>query len=87
MSNYPKPDSPTLVDIYRRASLIKQNDERIIRALKSGKLVMPYYSPRGQEIIPSALSVNLTDDDYVCTIYRGIHDMLSKGYPLKELWA
>ena len=87
MSNYPKPDSPTLVDIYRRASLIKQNDERIIRALKSGKLVMPYYSPRGQEIIPSALSVNLTDDDYVCTIYRGIHDMLAKGYPLKDLWA
>ncbi|UZW57068.1 thiamine pyrophosphate-dependent dehydrogenase E1 component subunit alpha [Sphingobium sp. JS3065] len=87
MSNYPKPDGATLVDIYRRASLIKQNDERTIRALKAGKLVMPYYSGRGQEIIPSALSVNLTDEDYISTIYRGIHDMLAKGYPLKELWA
>jgi TPP-dependent pyruvate/acetoin dehydrogenase alpha subunit len=87
MSNYPRPDGPALVEIYRRVSLIKQNDERTIRALKSGKLVMPYYSGRGQEIIPSALSVNLTDDDYICTIYRGIHDMLAKGYPLKELWA
>jgi TPP-dependent pyruvate/acetoin dehydrogenase alpha subunit len=87
LSNYPKPDGATLVDIYRRASLIKQNDERTIRALKAGKLVMPYYSGRGQEIIPSALSVNLTDEDYISTIYRGIHDMLAKGYPLKELWA
>jgi TPP-dependent pyruvate/acetoin dehydrogenase alpha subunit len=48
---------------------------------------MPYYSPRGQEIIPAALAVNLRDDDYLCTIYRGIHDMLAKGLPLNDLWA
>ena len=35
----------------------------------------------------SALSVSLTDEDYVCTIYRGIHDMLAKGFPLRDLWA
>jgi len=29
----------------------------------------------------------LRDDDTLCTIYRGIHDMLGKGFPLKELWA
>jgi pyruvate dehydrogenase E1 component alpha subunit len=29
----------------------------------------------------------LRDDDTICTIYRGIHDMLGKGFPLKELWA
>ncbi|MBW8911834.1 MAG: thiamine pyrophosphate-dependent dehydrogenase E1 component subunit alpha, partial [Sphingomonas sp.] len=49
--------------------------------------IMPYYSPRGQEIIPSAISVSLDDDDYICTIYRGIHDMLAKGFPLDEMWA
>jgi pyruvate dehydrogenase E1 component alpha subunit len=29
----------------------------------------------------------LRDDDTLCTIYRGIHDMLGKGFPLRELWA
>ncbi|MGK2908237.1 MAG: thiamine pyrophosphate-dependent dehydrogenase E1 component subunit alpha [Sphingobium sp.] len=87
MSNYPIPDASTLLEIYKKATLIKQNDERIIKQMMAGKLVMPYYSPRGQEIIPSALSVSLTDDDYICTIYRGIHDMLAKGFPLNELWA
>ncbi|MEO0030462.1 MAG: hypothetical protein RIS94_220 [Pseudomonadota bacterium] len=87
MSNYPKPDAATLLEIYKKAALIKQNDERIIKQMMAGKLVMPYYSPRGQEIIPSAISVSLQDDDYICTIYRGIHDMLAKGFPLGELWA
>ena len=86
-SNYPKPDDATLLEIFRKAALIKLNDERIIKQMMAGKLVMPYYSPRGQEIIPSAVSVNLEDDDYICTIYRGIHDMLAKGFPLGELWA
>jgi pyruvate dehydrogenase E1 component alpha subunit len=83
----PKPDTKTLVAIYRRATLIKQNDERFRSVIKSGKLVMPYYSPRGQEIIPSATSVHLDDEDTICTIYRGIHDMLAKGVPPKRLWA
>ncbi len=87
MNNSPKPDSATLVEIYRRADLIKQNDEKVIREIKAGRLVTPYYSPRGQEIVPSALSVSLTDEDYICTIYRGTHDMLAKGFPLPELWG
>lgn len=87
MSNWPKPDAATLLEIYRKATLIKQNDEHVIKQMMAGKLVMPYYSPRGQEIIPSAISVSLDDDDYICTIYRGIHDMLAKGFPLGELWA
>ena len=81
------PDAATLVEMYRRATLIKQNDERTCKVVKSGRLIMPYYSPRGQEIIPSAISVNLTDADFICTIYRGIHDMLAKGLPLRDLWA
>jgi acetoin:2,6-dichlorophenolindophenol oxidoreductase subunit alpha len=76
-----------LVDIYRRMSLIKQNDERFLSTIKAGKIVAPYYSPRGQEAIPSAVSVNLANEDYICTIYRGFHDMLAKGIPVKLLWA
>jgi len=81
------PGGDTLVEIYRRSTLIKQNDERFRSVIKSGKLVMPYYSPRGQEIIPAATSVHLSDEDTICTIYRGIHDMLAKGVPPKRLWA
>jgi TPP-dependent pyruvate/acetoin dehydrogenase alpha subunit len=87
MKNTDSPSRDILVDIYRRATLIKQNDERFRSAIKSGKLAMVYYSPRGQEIIPSAVSVNLTNRDYIVTIYRGIHDMLAKGVPVKLLWA
>jgi acetoin:2,6-dichlorophenolindophenol oxidoreductase subunit alpha len=75
------------VDIYRRMTLIKQNDERFRSVIKAGRIVAPYYSPRGQECIPAAISVNLDDGDYICTIYRGIHDMLAKGVPVRELWA
>jgi acetoin:2,6-dichlorophenolindophenol oxidoreductase subunit alpha len=80
-------DKAILVDIYRRMSLIQRSDDRFRAVIKSGKIVAPYYSPRGQEVIPSAISVNLTDDDTICTIYRGIHDMLAKGVPSKLLWA
>ena len=45
---------------------------------------MVYYSPHGQEIIPFAISVNLTNEDYICTIYRGVHDMLAKGVPVRS---
>jgi len=85
--NTSMPDAATLTEIYRRMTLIKQNDERFRAVIKSGKIVAPYYSPRGQETIPAAVSVLLTDRDYVCTIYRNVHDMLAKGVPMRELWA
>jgi pyruvate dehydrogenase E1 component alpha subunit len=81
------PDGATQVEIFRRMALLKANDERSRKVIMTGKLIMPYYSYRGQECIPAAMSVNLTDQDYLCTIYRGIHDSLAKGMPLKELWA
>jgi len=81
------PDSKTLVAIFQKMALIKFNDDRFISMLKAGKLVMPYYSARGQECIPAAISVQLTRQDYLVTIYRGIHDMLAKGVPAKLIWA
>lgn len=86
-ANVAVPDKETQLDIYRRMNLIMQNDEASRKVIRSGRLMMPYYSPRGQEVIPSALSVNLNKDDAICTIYRGIHDMLAKGVPLRLLWA
>lgn len=87
MKQFEQPDRHTLVEMYRKMSQIKQNDERFRSVIKSGKLVMPYYSPRGQEVIPSAVSAHLSAEDYICTIYRGIHDMLAKGVPPNLLWA
>jgi acetoin:2,6-dichlorophenolindophenol oxidoreductase subunit alpha len=82
-----EPDAPILVEIYRRVALIHQNDARVRSALKSGKFAASYYSPRGQEIVPAAVSVSLSNDDYIVTTYRGIHDQIAKGIPLKQLWA
>ena len=85
MSNLPS--SEILVDIYRRMTRIMQNDERLRSAMRTGRLVMPYYSGRGQECIPAAVATCLGPDDTICTTYRGIHDSIAKGVPLKELWA
>ena len=87
MSREHTPSRATLVEMYRKMALIKQNDERFRAVIKAGRIIAPYYSPRGQEVIPSAVSVSLTNEDYICTIYRGIHDMLAKGVPVKLLWA
>lgn len=87
MSNYPKPSDEQLLEIYRRAITIKLNDERIIKEMMSGRLVTPYYSARGQEIIPSSVMISMNDDDYLSTIYRGTHDMVAKQFPLDLMWA
>lgn len=81
------PDSKTLVAIYRKMTAIKFNDDRFIAQMKAGRMSMPYYSARGQECIPAAISVQLSNDDYLVTIYRGIHDMIAKGVPPKLIWA
>lgn len=81
------PDSAALRRIYARMSLIKLNDQTMRQAIRAGKLQIIYYSPRGQEVIPSAIADHLNPDDYLITIYRGIHDQIAKGVPLKQLWA
>jgi pyruvate dehydrogenase E1 component alpha subunit len=87
MAEAKSPDSAVLLDIYRRANLIKTADDRFIELIKAGQIASPYYSTRGQEIIPAAISVNLRADDYVITTYRGIHDQLAKGIPLRPFVA
>jgi len=87
MSNANAPDAAIQLDIYRRVALLKANDERCRRVIRAGRIIMPYYSYRGQEVIPAATMAALSDEDYLVTIYRGMHDMLAKGMPLKDLWA
>ena len=87
LSNAPAPSPEALVDIYRRMLRIERNDDAIRTTIRRGRLTMPYYSARGQEVIPATVSHFLNDDDTICTIYRGIQDMVAKGMPLRPLWA
>ena len=82
-----EPDADVLLDIFRRTATIVLMDEKLRALMRAGLLSTAYYSPRGQEIIATAMAVNLRPDDYLITIYRGLHDQLAKGVPLKDLWA
>ena len=87
-SNQTQVDASILLDIYERAARIRKNDEAFHASMQSGKLgIRIYYSPRGQEIIPASICNLLTDEDYMVTIYRGVHDQIAKGIPLNQLWA
>lgn len=81
------PTPQQLVDMYRTAALIKLTDEKIRALLMGGELTLSYYSPRGQEIVAAATALSLCQEDYVVTIYRGIHDQIAKGVPLRLLLA
>ncbi len=90
MATTNRPDSPdreTLVQMYEIQNKIKTTDERFRSMLTSGQIQLIYYSPRGQECISAGYAVHLRPDDYVVTIYRGLHDHLAKGVPMRELWA
>lgn len=87
LSNVASPDAQTQLDIYRRMLRIERNDDATRAQIRQGRITAPYYSGRGQEAIPSAISNLLGDDDKICTIYRGIHDMVAKDMPLRPLWA
>ena len=76
-----------LLEVFKKARLINLVDERMRSLLRSGKMMAVYYSPRGQEIVAAAMGVHLKPTDYLVTMYRGIHDQLAKGMPLRELCA
>ncbi|OZC42705.1 pyruvate dehydrogenase [Rhodococcus sp. RS1C4] len=66
---------------------IFRTDTEVRGLIMGGKASVIYYSPRGQEAIPSALSALLTNEDTITTTYRGMHDTIAKGAPLREVVA
>lgn len=87
MTTFPAPDGPTLVGLYREATRIKLFDERYRSYMTSGSIGGMYYSPRGQEFAAVSVACHLRPDDYAVTTYRGLHDQLAKGVPMRALWA
>jgi TPP-dependent pyruvate/acetoin dehydrogenase alpha subunit len=86
------PSGGTLSDeaalrIFRTMTTIRATENRLIRGLSSGELMMTFYTVRGQEAIPAAIGEHLRREDYMVTTYRGIHDCIAKGVPLDELLA
>jgi pyruvate dehydrogenase E1 component alpha subunit len=77
----------TLLAIYRKALTINLFDERIRTLLSSGRLASVFHPPSGQEVLAAAMGVNLQISDYVVTTYRGMHDQIAKGLPLRQLCA
>jgi acetoin:2,6-dichlorophenolindophenol oxidoreductase subunit alpha len=77
----------TLIEIFRRTTLINRTDQRFRTLLSQGKLATVYYPVRGQEVLAAAMMTALRPDDYLVTTYRGLHDQLAKGIPSKLLWA
>lgn len=77
----------TLLEVYKKALLINLVDERMRGLLSSGRMQAVFYSVRGQEVLAAAMGANLKDTDYIVTTYRGVHDQLAKGMPLRELAA
>jgi TPP-dependent pyruvate/acetoin dehydrogenase alpha subunit len=81
------PDQVVLSQMFRLITTISQTDERFRSMLSSGQVRSTYYSPKGQECIAAAFGTLLRPDDYSVTMYRGLHDHISKGVPLRELFA
>jgi pyruvate/2-oxoglutarate/acetoin dehydrogenase E1 component/TPP-dependent pyruvate/acetoin dehydrogenase alpha subunit len=80
-------DPAVLVEIYRQMSRIHEVDKAIRSGMSAGRFQFTYWPMTGQEAIPATLA-SLTDaNDYMVTIYRGIHDQVAKGVPLKGLFA
>lgn len=73
--------------MFELVTTISQADERFRTLLSSGRVRSTYYSPKGQECISAAFGAVLRQDDYCVTMYRGLHDHLSKGVPMRELFA
>ena len=80
-------DVETLLEIFRRTTLVHRTDEKFRSLLTGGTLRLVYYPVRGQEVASAATMTALRPDDYLVTTYRGVHDQLSKGIPSKLLWA
>ena len=76
-----------LLDIYRQMSRIHEVDKAIRAGQSAGRFQFTYWPMTGQEAIPATLATLTDAKDYMVTIYRGIHDQVAKGVPLKGLFA
>jgi len=80
-------DPKTLKEIYIQIARIHAVDQAIQSGLQSGRFACVYWPFTGHEAIPACLQALLNNDDFMVTTYRGIHDQVAKGVPLKGLFS
>jgi acetoin:2,6-dichlorophenolindophenol oxidoreductase subunit alpha len=80
----PQVDEATRLKIFETTTTIFAADEKLRDLLMTGKIAIIYYSPRGQEVLAAAAAAAQQTGDYTVTTYRGLHDMIAGGAPLKE---
>ena len=83
----PEPEPAVLRRMFSTVTAISRTDAEFRKLLLSGRARSTYYSPKGQECISAGVGAVLRPDDYVVTTYRGLHDHLAKGVPMRELFA
>jgi pyruvate dehydrogenase E1 component alpha subunit len=76
-----------LLRVYEVAERIRYSDERLRAMLRAGQIRIQYYPVRGQEVVSATVADWLEPEDYLITTYRGLHDQIAKGVPLRELFA
>lgn len=82
----------TVTDDTRRTMLttmirIAACDEVLRQAIHAGQVTVSYYSPRGQEGVAAGFAAALRPGDRLVTTYRGLHDQIAMGVPLRPLLA
>ncbi len=80
-------DDATLVQMFETMALVAATDDALRAAISAGSATLAYYSPRGQEAVAAGFAAALRPDDYLVTTYRGLHDQIAKGVPLRPLLA
>jgi len=80
-------DDATLLSMFDTMALIAACDDALRSAISAGDATLAYYSPRGQEAVAAGWAAALEPDDYLVTTYRGLHDQIAKGVPLRPLLA
>lgn len=82
-----EPDSKTMLSMYEVMATIRQCEDRIRTLVMSGQIQLVTHGPRNQEAIAAGVGAAMSVDDRVVTTYRGMHDHVAKGVPLRKLWA
>ena len=77
----------TALGIYRRMATVRYGEDRIMKGLGSGEFTFTFYPVRGHEAIAGCIGESLRPDDYLNITYRGFHNMVAKGTPLREVLA
>ena len=81
------PDRDSLLEMFETMALVAATDDAVRGAVSAGSATLAYYSPRGQEAAAAGMAAALHPDDYLVTTYRGLHDQIAKGVPLRPLLA